>query len=52
MPLKERLQQIEKVLIEESLNRHAHNVDGVAIELGVPKRTLYYRMKQLEISLT
>ena len=23
-----------------------HNVDGVAIELGVPKRTLYYRMKQ------
>lgn len=52
MPLKERLQQIEKSLIEASLNRYAHNVDVVAIELGVAKRTLYYRMKQLEISLT
>lgn len=51
MNLKERLQQIEKSLIEEALHRHAHCVDGVAMELGVPKRTLYYRMKQLEISL-
>lgn len=49
--LKARLQQIEKALIEESLRRHQHCVDTVAIELGVPKRTLYYRMKQLEISL-
>jgi len=52
IPLKERLQQIEKSLIEASLNRHAHNVDVVAVELGVAKRTLYYRMKQLAISLT
>jgi len=51
LSLKERLQQIEKSLIEESLRRHAHCVDGVAVELGVAKRTLYYRMKQLEISL-
>lgn len=49
--LKARLQQIEKTLIEESLRRHQHCVDNVAMELGVPKRTLYYRMKQLEISL-
>ena len=49
--LKDRLQQIEKILIEESLHRHAHNVDGVAVELRIPKRTLYYRMKQLDISL-
>ncbi len=49
--LKGRLQQIEKTLIEESLQRHEHNVDRVAVELGVAKRTLYYRMKQLHISL-
>jgi transcriptional regulator with PAS, ATPase and Fis domain len=49
--LKERLQQIEKTLIEESLRRHDQCVDGVAVELGVAKRTLYYRMKQLDISL-
>ncbi len=51
MPLKGRLQQIEKSLIEESLRRHSHCVDGVSVELGVAKRTLYYRMKQLDISL-
>ena len=51
MSLKERLNQIEKSLIEESLHRHAHCVDAVAAELGVAKRTLYYRMKQLAISL-
>ncbi|TFY94974.1 AAA family ATPase [Pseudomonas nabeulensis] len=49
--LKTRLQQIEKALIEESLLRHEHSVDSAAAELGVARRTLYYRMKQLEISL-
>jgi transcriptional regulator with PAS, ATPase and Fis domain len=49
--LKGRLQQIEKTLIEESLQRNEHNVDRVAVELGVAKRTLYYRMKQLHILL-
>ena len=49
--LKARLQQIEKALIEESLSRHEHCVDTVALELGVAKRTLYYRIKQLEIAL-
>jgi len=49
--LKGQLQQIEKTLIEESLRRHGQCVDGVAVELGVAKRTLYYRMKQLDISL-
>ncbi|WP_248749010.1 sigma-54 dependent transcriptional regulator [Pseudomonas sp. MWU15-20650] len=47
--LKERLQQIEKSLIEESLRRNSSNVDQAAVELRVAKRTLYYRMKQLEI---
>ena len=50
--LKERMQQIEKVLIEESLHRNAHCVDGEAKELGVAKRTLNYRMKQLDILLS
>lgn len=49
--LKARLQFIEKMLIEESLCRHQHCVDTVAVELGVPKRTLYYRLKHLDISL-
>ncbi|MGE1153807.1 sigma 54-interacting transcriptional regulator [Pseudomonas kitaguniensis] len=49
MSLKARLQQIEKALIEESLRRNDHSVDSAAIELGVAKRTLYYRMKQLDI---
>lgn len=51
MGLKARLQCIEKALIEESLHRHHHCVDTVAIELRIAKRTLYYRMKQLDISL-
>ncbi|MFC6296383.1 AAA domain-containing protein [Pseudomonas sp. CCM 7893] len=51
MGLKERLQFIEKSMIEESLCRHSHCVDGVAVELGIAKRTLYHRIKQLHISL-
>lgn len=52
MSLSARLQRIEKTLIEESLHRHNHCVSTVAIELGISKRTLYHRIKQLEISLT
>lgn len=51
MSLKARLQQTEKTLIEESLRRHDYCVDSVATELGAAKRTLYYRIKQLDISL-
>lgn len=50
--LKDRLRQIEKSMIEESLRQHGHDVDLVAVRLKVAKRTLYYRMKQLEISLS
>ncbi|MFJ4118935.1 sigma 54-interacting transcriptional regulator [Pseudomonas psychrophila] len=48
--LKLRLQQIEKLLIQDSLRRHLNSLDAVVIELGVAKRTLYHRMKQLDIS--
>ena len=51
MSLKARLRQLEKALIEESLQRHNYCVDSAAVELSVAKRTLYYRMKQLDISL-
>lgn len=48
--LKARLQQVERVMIEESLQRHGYSVDIAAAELGVARRTLYHRMKQLDIS--
>ena len=51
MSLKARLQQLEKALIEESLLRHDYCVDSAAVELSIAKRTLYYRMKHLDISL-
>lgn len=47
--LKERLQRIEKSLIEESLRQNNGNVDLAATDLRIAKRTLYYRMKQLGI---
>lgn len=52
MTLKERLQRIEKALIEDALRRHSRNIEAMALELGMAKRTLYYRMKQLEITLS
>ncbi|MFO2462338.1 sigma-54 dependent transcriptional regulator [Pseudomonas sp. 15FMM2] len=51
MTLKERMGHIEKTLIEDSLRRHSMSVEAAALELCVPRRTLYHRMKQLEISL-
>lgn len=50
--LKERLQRIEKALIEESLRQHNGNVDLAATDLRIAKRTFYYRMKQLGIGCT
>lgn len=51
MSLKARLHLVEKSLIEESLRLNDHCVESAAIELGVPKRTLYHRMKHLGVSL-
>lgn len=50
MKLKARLQQIEKLIIQDSLRRHLHSIDAVVHELGIAKRTLYHRMKQLDIA--
>jgi len=49
--LKNHLQKFEKMLIEDSLQRHDYDVDNAALELGIAKRTLYYRIKQLNILL-
>lgn len=51
MKLKGRLRQIEKLLIEDALRRHNRCIDAVVAELGVARRTLYHRMKCLEIPL-
>ncbi|MBT2340232.1 MULTISPECIES: sigma 54-interacting transcriptional regulator [Pseudomonas] len=52
LKLKEQLQQFEKVLIEDCMRRHHRHIDKVIAELGIARRTLYYRMKCLEISMS
>ncbi|AZC83986.1 sigma 54-interacting transcriptional regulator [Pseudomonas chlororaphis] len=39
----------EKILIQDCLVRHDKCIDSVASELGIPRRTLYHRMKSLSI---
>lgn len=47
--LKAQLRIIEKVLIQESLKRHCNSIEAVSLELGIPRRTLYHRMKALGV---
>jgi len=47
--LKGQLQVIERILIQEALKRHGHSIDAVSLELGVPRRTLYHRIKSLDV---
>jgi transcriptional regulator with PAS, ATPase and Fis domain len=47
--LKAQLRIIEKVLIQESLKRHRNSIEAVSLELGLPRRTLYHRMKALGV---
>lgn len=47
--LKSQLRLIERVLIQESLKRNKHCIDAVSRELAVPRRTLYHRMKELDL---
>lgn len=48
--LKERLQRIEKSLIKSCLMKHDHSVDHAAQELGMHPRTLYHRIKLLNVA--
>ncbi len=50
LPLKERLKRVEKILIESSLTRHGGTIQKVVNELHIQKRTLYNRIKMLNIS--
>lgn len=47
--LKSQLRLIERVLIQESLKRNKHCIDAVSRELALPRRTLYHRMKELDL---
>lgn len=47
--LKAQMRVIERVLIQEALKRHGHSIDAVSQELGVPRRTLYHRIKFLDV---
>ncbi|MBX9404939.1 sigma-54 dependent transcriptional regulator [Pseudomonas baetica] len=49
VPLKSYLRLFEKTLIQDCLSRHAKCIDSVISELGIPRRTLYHRMKSLSI---
>jgi len=47
--LKDRLRRIERCLITDCLKRHENKIDNVVHELGIPRRTLYHRIKMLNI---
>ncbi|WP_032632435.1 sigma 54-interacting transcriptional regulator [Pseudomonas syringae] len=48
--LRTQMRIIEKMLIQDALKRHRHNVDAVLEELELPRRTLYHRMKELGVA--
>jgi len=47
--LAEQLTHFECVLIEDMLRRHSGNVAAASEELGMPKKTLYHKMRQFKI---
>ncbi|MBT2375476.1 sigma 54-interacting transcriptional regulator [Pseudomonas fluorescens] len=49
--LKAYLRELERILIQESLSRNLKSIDLVIDELEIPKRTLYHRMRRLNIVL-
>lgn len=49
--LKEMMRRIEKSLIHDCLVRHGHSIDDAAQELGMPLRTLYHRIKLLNVAI-
>jgi len=47
--LKDRMRRIERSLIHDCLRRHDNRIDDVVHELGIPRRTLYHRIKLLKL---
>ncbi|PHX34870.1 AAA family ATPase, partial [Pseudomonas syringae pv. syringae] len=47
--LKFQLRAIEKALIQQALKRHRNCIDAASLELDIPRRTLYRRIKELSI---
>ncbi|CZT27623.1 transcriptional regulator HrpS [Pseudomonas cerasi] len=47
--LKFQLRAIEKALIQQALKRHRNCIDAASLELDIPRRTLYRRIKELGI---
>jgi two-component system C4-dicarboxylate transport response regulator DctD len=47
--LHERMEQIERVMIKDELRRHGGDVAATAIALGVPKPTLYDKLRRLGV---
>jgi two-component system C4-dicarboxylate transport response regulator DctD len=48
--LGEQLAYFERMLIEDMLRRHNGNVAEASVELGMPKKTLYHKLRQLKIA--
>lgn len=46
--LRAQMRGVERTLINDSLKRHGGRLEEVAKELGVPRRTLHYRIKELK----
>jgi len=50
MNLRERLERVERSLLLDCLRKNRGNQTSAASELGLPRRTLLYRMQRLNIS--
>ena len=50
MTLRERLERVERNLLLDCLQRNQGNQTNAATELGLPRRTLLYRMQKLKIN--
>jgi sigma-54-dependent transcriptional regulator len=48
--LRDRLEQVERNLLVTSLRKHKWHTESAAKELGMPGRTLNYRLKRLNVS--
>ncbi|MBV8260996.1 MAG: sigma-54-dependent Fis family transcriptional regulator, partial [Paraburkholderia sp.] len=48
--LAEQLAYFERMLIENALQRHHGNVAEASAELGMPRKTLYHKLRQLKIA--